>query len=507
MTPLPRPAARRLGELVPELRRSADCVVGGLTLDSRRVEPGDLFMAVVGAAADGRDFVDDAIGRGAAAVLTEAAADGEATVGERAGVPVVALPELRARVGEIAAAFFDRPGGALRVLGVTGTNGKTSCTHYLAQALEALGHRTGVCGTLGNGFLEELTITGLTTADPVTVQTSLAGLRDAGAEFVAMEVSSHALAQDRVNGVGFEGALFTNLTRDHLDYHGDMAGYAEAKRRLFLAPALSVAAINVDDAWGRHLAGSIPAVVDCIGYGLRCPDAEVTATEVELTPQGLAARVRSPWGEAALQCSLLGEFSLANVLGVIGLLGGMGLPFDEVVAACGGLTSVPGRMERFEHPDGYAIVVDYAHTPDALAKVLAVLREHFPGKLACVFGCGGERDRGKRPEMGRVAAELADRVVLSDDNPRGEDGDRIIEDIRCGMSGKAEVRVERHRERAIADTCRGARAGDVVLLAGKGHEDYQQRADGRVPYSDIDVVGRLIASGGCDGEGPLCCSG
>lgn len=463
--------------------------VQGIMLDSRRIRPGEMFLALAGVLHDGRTFIAEAVARGAAVVCV----DGPVTAADRAaagGVPILGIEDLAAVAGRLAAAYYDDPSRALKVLGVTGTNGKTSCSHHLAEMLQRLGDCAGICGTLGNGFPGQLRRTGLTTADAVSLQRTLAWMRDAGANWVAMEVSSHALDQHRVAGITFSGALFTNLSRDHLDYHGSMAAYAESKRQLFLTPGLDVAVINRDDPYGCVLIDRVPTPLDVLDFSLRDSAAAVHLSAFERDDRGAHASVVSPWGRGELHTRLIGDFAVSNLLGCITLLGGLGLPFAEVLAAAD-VTPVSGRMQPFTHPDGITLVVDYAHTPDALAKALAALREYFSGKVLCVFGCGGERDPGKRAEMGREAVAAAGFVVITDDNPRGEDGDAIIRDILSGVPAGSKVAVERNRRRAIELALSEALPGDVVLIAGKGHEDYQDGPTGRVHYSDLDTAAEL----------------
>lgn len=463
--------------------------VQGVCLDSRRVRHGEMFLALKGSHHDGRAFIGEAVARGASVICVE----GPVTTADRqaaGAIPVLGFEDLSAVAGILAGAYYDDPSRALKVLGVTGTNGKTSCTHHLAEMLERLGHQAGLCGTLGNGFPGRLRQTGLTTADAVNLQRALAWMRDAGAGWVAMEVSSHALDQERVGGIAFAGALFTNLSRDHLDYHGTMAAYAESKRRLFLSPGLDVAALNRDDPYGRVLLERVPTAVDTLDFSLHDPSATVYVESFTRDGHGTRATIVSPWGRGELRTRLLGEFALSNVLGCLTLLGGLGLSFDALLAAAD-VTPVSGRMQPFAHPKGCTLVVDYAHTPDALAQVLAALRRHFQGRVLCVFGCGGDRDAGKRPDMGRAAAAAADLVVVTDDNPRGEDGDAIVRDIRRGLPPSAEAVVERDRKQAIEFALDQARPGDVILVAGKGHEDYQEGPGGRRHYSDLETVAEL----------------
>lgn len=464
--------------------------VEGIMLDSRRIRPGEMFLALPGTAQDGRAFIAEAVARGAVAVAVDGAVS--AADREAAGtVPVLGIDDLPAVAGTLAAAYYHDPSRALRVLGVTGTNGKTSCTHHLAEMLQRLGESAAICGTLGNGFPGALRQTGLTTADAVSLQRTLAWLRDAGANWVAMEVSSHALEQDRVAGISFCGALFTNLSRDHLDYHGSMAAYGESKRRLFLSPGLDVAALNRDDAFGLALIDRVPTPLDVFDFSLQDRSAAVHVLAMERDAEGLRVQLASPWGEGALYTRLIGDFALSNLIGCVTLLAGLGLPFRQLLEVAD-VTPVSGRMQPFVHPSGVTLVVDYAHTPDALAKVLAALGRHFSGRLLCVFGCGGERDAGKRPDMGREAAAAASLLVITDDNPRREDGDAIVAGILAGVPADTAVVVERNRRRAIELALAEAAPGDVVLIAGKGHEDYQEGPQGRMPYSDLATAAELI---------------
>lgn len=473
-----------LADLAP-VPATADRELSGLALDSRELHPGDLFIALPGTATDGRRFVADAVRRGAVAVLAE----GQGWQPPRLPVPVVPVHGLRAVVGKIADRFYGSPSRELRVIGVTGTNGKSTCTHLLAQALAGLPTRCAVIGTLGTGFPEALVPSVTTTPDAVSVHGLLAKFLQAGAAQVCMEVSSHALEQDRVAGVRFEIALLTNLSRDHLDYHGEMRRYAETKARLFDFPGLRCAILNRDDELGRALIERLRGRVRTLTFGMDAGD--VRARAVRTLPEGLELHALTPAGELALRCPLYGRFNAANLLAVLACLLALGVGLETAGARLRALRPVIGRVERFGG-DGRLplVVVDYAHTPDALEQVLQALREHVQGRLICVFGCGGERDRGKRPEMGAVAERLADVVLLTDDNPRGEDGDRIIADILAGMRRPA--RVLRDRASAIRTALAEADARDVVLLAGKGHEDYQCVGSERLPYSDRDTVRRLL---------------
>ena len=451
-----------------------------LVSDSRRAEPGTAFFAYPGEKSDGRRFIADAVQRGASAVVWE-----EQDFQWRAEwrVPNVPVGQLKQRASELAGAFYGEPSRELWMCGVTGTNGKTSCSQWIAAALTSAGWKSGVIGTLGNGFPGTLDDAGNTTPDALELQARLARFRQEGARAVAMEVSSHGLVQGRVNGVHFACALFTNLSQDHLDYHGSMAAYAEAKARLFETPGLKTAVLNLDDAEGAKLAHRLRGRVRTVGYSLQPIAAGVVDEALSLDP---ALQISSPWGAARLVSRPVGRFNLSNVLGVIGCLIAHGVAFHEALALVAELPPVPGRMERIsEHP---LVVVDYAHTPDALEKVLGTLlplaRERG-GKLVVVFGAGGDRDPTKRPLMG-AAASFADRVIITSDNPRSEDPERIIDAIAAGIRGAS--RREPDRRRAIEAAVRGAAAEDVVLIAGKGHESYQEIAGRRLPFSDPAVA-------------------
>ena len=466
--------------------------IGGLALDSRQVAFGDLFFALEGHQAHGRQFIDQAIERGSAVVLQEAA---WVKKEQRSGVPVISVPELRFKLGAIAERWFDNPAQAMTVVGVTGTNGKTSVSHFIAQALRVDGP-CGVIGTLGygligNGLFSDLQPSTHTTPDAITLHGLLADMHDAGAQQAVMEVSSHALEQGRVAGVAFDVAVFTNLSHEHLDYHGDMASYGRAKRRLFETPGLRYAVINLDDDYGQSLLASMPGAVGTVSYGFddsRLPPSLLGA-DLQLDSQGLRLSIESDWGHGELSVPLLGRFNAENLLAAFAALLACGLSFDEALARLSRVQPVPGRMQRLGGGVGEPlVVVDYAHTPDALAQVLEALRAHGAGRLTCVFGCGGERDVGKRPLMARAAEQGADRVIVTDDNPRGEDPDVIIADIFSGFDVADAVEVINDRASAIRHAVTGAGEGDVVLVAGKGHEDYQRVGEQCLPFSDTEQV-------------------
>ncbi len=505
-------SAMRLDELLKGIAapRDGGIVVAGLTQDSHAVRAGDAFVALAGAKHHGIEFAGDAAERGAVVALAEMQGPGTreqgpkadrvaASAGSRSPVhgPVVWIENLRAHLGEIAARFYGDPSASMMLVGVTGTNGKTSTVQLLAQAFTRLGRRAATIGTLGAGLHDHLHAGERTTPDVIRVHGLLAEFRDAGATHVAMEVSSHALDQHRVDGVHFDVAVFTNLTRDHLDYHHTMEAYGAAKARLFAVPGLRAAVINVDDAFGRELAGKLPASVRQLRCALDAGDAELRARNVHTHSDGIDFELVTPWGSGTVRSRLLGRFNVANLLAVAGVLGALEVPFAQLMAALAALQPVAGRMSRIGGGTLPLVVVDYSHTPDALEQALLTLRAHCEGKLVCVFGCGGERDAGKRPEMGAIAERLADVAIVTDDNPRGEDGDAIVAQILAGMHSPDRATVERDRARAIGRALARASAGDVVLLAGKGHEAYQECAGIKRPFDDLQVARAALEARPC----------
>lgn len=487
---------KSLRDLLAGIAPAGDIRVSGLTLDSRRVRAGDAFIALQGASAHGITFAPAALAQGASAVIAEGPASAVSTPTAK-HAPTIWIDNLRDQVGEIAARFFERPSAALHVIGVTGTNGKTSIVQLLAAALQSLGARAATIGTLGAGLVGAIEAGERTTPDVVSVQALLAQFRDAGANHVAMEVSSHALDQGRVNAVDFEVAVFTNLTRDHLDYHGTMAAYGAAKAKLFAWPGLRSAVINADDAFGRELLAHLPQVASALRYGIEAEDVDIRAADVRTSDAGLHFTLRTPWGEGKIESPLLGRFNVGNLLAVAGCLGVLGYTFVQIHNALMDLRPIAGRMNRIGGGAAPLVVIDYAHTPDALEQALTSLRAHCAGRLFCVFGCGGERDAGKRPQMGAIAEALADRLFVTDDNPRGEDGDAIVAQIVAGLKRPQRAAVQRDRAAAIALALGEARAGDAVLIAGKGHEPYQEIAGRKLPFDDLDVARHALEARAC----------
>jgi len=461
-----------------------------LTTDSRQVQAGDTFLAYPGEKLDGRKFIAQAVAGGATSVLWESEGF---SWNDEWQVANLGIKGLRDKIGELASHIYGRPSQKLWVIGVTGTNGKTSCSHWIAQCLTQLGRKTAVVGTLGNGFLGALEPTLNATPDALLLQAQMAKFVEQGAECVAMEVSSHSLVQGRVNGVKFDIALFTNLSRDHLDYHGNMEAYGAAKARLFHWPSLQYAIINIDDRFGAELAaGLTESPVKVLGYGLG--KGEISGHQLNLSKRGLTLEIVTRWGTATLQSRMLGAFNASNLLGVLATLLASAVPLSEAVSMLGQVYAVRGRLQVLSEKGKPIVVVDYAHTPDALEKVLLTLREILnlgsTAKLVCVFGCGGERDRGKRPLMGAVASRLADLSIVTSDNPRGEAPSVIIEDIVSGM--QPNYRVVEDRTSAIYQAIAAANEHDVVLIAGKGHEMYQEINGVKLPFNDVEVANSAL---------------
>lgn len=467
-----------------------------MTVDSRAVRPGDTFVAYPGESRDGRDYIAQAVQNGAGSVLWDA--DGFVW-SRRWRVPNLGITQLRSNAGVIASEIYGKPSARVWTVGITGTNGKTSCSQWIAQALTRVRRKCAVIGTLGSGFPGRLDAHANTTPDAVSLHARMRSFVRSGAQAVCMEASSHGLAQDRLAGVEFDVAMLTNLTRDHLDYHGTMRRYKAAKARLFRWPSLSQAVVNVDDAFGRELAQNWKHRRSAmLGYGFARRNARLRGPCVEgcnlrLGLDGISFDIASPWGRATLESPLIGRFNAANLLGSLATLLASDVSLEQSVAALQKVAPVPGRTERYGGDRTPLVIVDYAHTPDALEKVLESLRAAAGSKarLICVFGCGGDRDRGKRPLMGEVAARHADQLIITSDNPRSEDPLEIIAQIAKGVRCKHEQIVDRRE--AVSKAIAEARRGDIVLVAGKGHEQYQEIRGVRRRYSDASVVRAALA--------------
>jgi len=479
--------------------RLVEAQVSGLAIDSRSVRCGDLFLACQGLQVHGLAHVDQAIRQGAVAVVWEPVPDARiADIADSLPVPSAAIAGLSQKLGVIADRFYAHPSRALQVIGVTGTDGKTSVAHFIAQALSVGKQSCGLLGTLGYGVYGALQVPTHTTPDALRLQAEFAAFRDSGVRQVAMEVSSHALHQYRTAAVAFDTAVLTHLSRDHLDYHGSIEAYAEAKRRLFQTPELSCAVLNVRDDFGRRLASELQGRLRVIAYQSQ-PDGSarnyadwLELAGVRALDQGIALQLESSWGKTAFEVPLLGSFNAENLLAALGALLASGLPLQMAVQRLSRVKTVPGRMELFTRHGVARVVVDYAHTPHALKTVLQALRPHCSGELVCVFGAGGDRDQGKRPLMGALAERYADRVVLTSDNPRHENPDSILDQINRGFQQPQRALRIVDRAEAIEAAVRDAAADDLVLVAGKGHEDYQQRGSARLPFSDRSWVQQVL---------------
>jgi UDP-N-acetylmuramoyl-L-alanyl-D-glutamate--2,6-diaminopimelate ligase len=466
----------------------ANTMIGGLQLDSRRVRPGDLFVAMPGEIHDGRQFIEQAVANGASAVLAEAPVFGFV---DEIPVPLVELPDLRFEVGVLAARFYRHPSERMHVVGITGTNGKTTTSRIIGQLTRALGKPCGVIGTLGATLGDEVSAGDNTTPDPVSLQRQLAEWLGQGVLAVSMEVSSHALVQGRVNGVAFESAIYTNLSHDHLDYHGNMEAYGRAKLRLFAHDSLRRAIINADDPFAPRVREVVEEGVEVLTYSATGGAADVRVENAEFDGNGVRGELHTPWGKATFTSPLVGDFNLANLAAAVATLVLSGEDLASVLAAAVDLTPVSGRMQAIPNTLDVQVIVDYAHTPQALEQVLQALRPHVHGALITVFGCGGDRDREKRQIMGRIACAMSDRVVVTSDNPRTESPGKIMQDIEAGCSGQY-VLIE-DRAEAIAAAVASAGPGDCVVIAGKGHEDYQLVDGTRLHFSDAEQATDALA--------------
>jgi len=466
--------------------------VTAVVSDSRQVRPGSVFVAVPGMHADGWSFVEEAAGRGAVAIVSEHSGNGGKNVCK------VRVGDAREALARLSSAFHGRPADTLRMIGITGTNGKTTTAYMVRDALRADGRNPGLISTVEYEIGARVIPAARTTPEPSVLQSALAEMVHVGCRDCVMEVSSHALAQQRTAGIDFDIAVFTNLTRDHLDYHGTMAEYFEAKMLLFRdlgkGSKKAVAVANVDDEWGRKLVNRIGGDAELFTYGMD-REATVQAHEIELTPHGSTFRVVSPWGETSVSSALLGRYNISNMLAAIAACGAGGMALEFVAGVLSGITAVRGRLEEIRTRQGFQVFVDYAHTDDALEHVLTTLREITRNRLLLVFGCGGNRDTSKRPTMGEIASKLADHSILTSDNPRNEDPAEIIEQIRNGFGQADNYEIIEDRGEAIRKALSEAGDGDVVLVAGKGHESFQEFANTTVSFDDRQVVREAVGAG------------
>lgn len=468
-----------------------DRLLTGISMDSREVQSGSVFLSLAKTPTQRLKYLQQALKSGAEVVLMDSATAPDADeikAVSAANAVLLRVPDLGEQASLLAARFYQQPSQAMTIIAVTGTNGKTSVSQFIAAIYQQLGVSCGVMGTLGVGTAEQLHDTGMTTPDPVRVQAMLATMRDAGVEAVALEASSHALSQGRLNAVAVDIAVFTNLSHDHLDYHGTMQAYGEAKARLLRFPTLKAAVINVDDDFGRQLSASLENTVKPASYSLTERSAAFYAQDIDYQSDGMRFTFAMHDKCEKVQTALFGRFNISNLLAAAGAVICAGGDSSRVIEALSACQPVTGRMQQVRPGSQPAVIVDYAHTPDALKQALTVCREHKTAvaELWCVFGCGGDRDQGKRPLMGQIASALAERVVLTDDNPRHEQSEKIIEDIAMGCSDGAEVVIRPSRREAIEFSILQAASQDLVLIAGKGHENYQQIGDQKMPFSDIE---------------------
>ncbi|SJZ44955.1 UDP-N-acetylmuramoylalanyl-D-glutamate--2,6-diaminopimelate ligase [Oceanospirillum multiglobuliferum] len=487
-----RKVLEQLSQCFPELplalAGALDNKTFSLQLDSRLVQAGDLFIALRGSQQDGRNFISAAITKGASIVLVEADQDHfELQTFAEQQIPVIELKTLRSRLGAWLAASTGL--GATHgscLIGVTGTNGKTSVTHYLAQLLDAVQKPCAVIGTVGIGAIHQLQTASHTTPDLISLHAVLAKLQQDGFVYQAMEVSSHALDQQRIAGVPFSIAIFTNLSRDHLDYHGDMDSYGAAKLKLFQCTDLALSVLNLDDAFTATILEHQQAK-NCVTYSLYNTEADLYCESVQALPEGFLLQLAGRWGEHALRLPLFGEFNIANVLAALAALLGSGFSLEQLLPIAAQLKPVAGRMQLLSQPDVAKVVIDYAHTPDALNNALQAVKAHLKGRLICVFGCGGDRDRGKRPLMAQAAEQHANQIWVTSDNPRTESPEQIVQEILSGFSPNSAllVHIEVDRALAIQQAITGAAVEDVVLIAGKGHENYQEIQSVRHYFDDV----------------------
>lgn len=486
-----------LSNLPPAIQR---LTLQQMRLDSRQIAVGDVFVALIGHKQDGRRFISTAITAGAKAVLADSDTPAQHLhIDWQQDVPIIFVYQLSKILSEIAGKFYADPSQQLTLVGVTGTNGKSTIVNLLAQWTTLLGKCSAVMGTIGNGLCGQLQGAENTTGSAVDIQSNLADFVKKGAEFVAMEVSSHGLVQGRVETLQFDVVIFTNLSRDHLDYHQNMHAYAAAKKRLFTELCSKNQVINVDDPIGREWLREMPTAIAVSAMGQLETDIRIesrkwlVATNVIYSEQGACIQIESSWGNAVLESHLIGEFNVSNLLLALASLLSLGYEFQALIATISQLSGVCGRMEKFTAKQKPMVLVDYAHTPDALEKALQASRLHCTGKLWCVFGCGGDRDRGKRPLMAQIAEQYADKVVLTDDNPRTEDPVRIMHDLQQGITQTDKVVIEHNRQQALSYCIENADINDVVLVAGKGHEDYQIIGTEKYHFSDREIVTELLS--------------
>jgi UDP-N-acetylmuramoyl-L-alanyl-D-glutamate--2,6-diaminopimelate ligase len=469
-----------------------EIIIQSLQVDSRKVNRGDLFIAVPGSTSDGRQYISQAIDNGAMAVFAEIPYSNKSNIDS--DVPIVCIEELTKKIGIIAKYFYNNIG--LNIIGVTGTNGKSTVCYYIAEILKGLSCSCATIGTLGIGINNKYIATEHTTPDPIELQKNLSYIRDKKTCNIAMEVSSHALIQHRASGVDFKTAVFTNLTQDHLDYHKNISSYWQAKLKLFLEYSVDNVIINLDDPYGRQLVELLPTHINVIGYSLekyrKFTDNIIRAYDFKYDLQGTSVTIKSKYGEMELTIPVFGDFNLSNILAAFAAVLTFGYSFEEILSVLPEVSAVPGRMQYIRNDLKPLVVVDYAHTPDAIDRTLATLKKYCKGKLWCVFGCGGDRDKDKRPAMLERAICYSDYIILTQDNPRTEDPNKITEDILKNNSNFNNIIVELDRFTAIKIAIDKAKEKDIILVAGRGHEEHQIIGKEKIPFSDVKVVEELL---------------
>lgn len=484
-----------------------DFTVNGLTQNSKHLQRGDVFVALVGAHVDGRNYISDALNKGAIAILAEGQGKDSFSFPQNTKAPIIYIDNLDKKLDELASRFYGHPSQQFKeIIGVTGTNGKTTTCYLLSQALSKLAMPCGFIGTLGTGFVPTLNASAYTTPEPIMLQKTMQQLLTQGAKALCMEVSSHGLMQSRVMSVQFTSAHFTNLTQDHLDYHGTMQAYGKAKQKLFEFQSLQRVIVNKDDPFSDKMLQALHKDIPVAAYTLQAKITSpsrikpslfspITLTKLALDQKGINAMVDSPWGQGKLHSTLLGKFNVSNLLAVLAELCLQGFDFKDALDAISCAQAAPGRMQKIGTVRTPQVIIDYAHTPDALENALKAARLHCQRRLWCVFGCGGDRDKDKRAKMGNIGATLADKMIITNDNPRTESPAKIIEDILQGVKAEfgEKVIVKEDRQEAIAYAISHALAVDTILVAGKGHENYQIIQDKVYPFSDAQVVKTLLS--------------
>ncbi|MFK8067633.1 MAG: UDP-N-acetylmuramoyl-L-alanyl-D-glutamate--2,6-diaminopimelate ligase [Gammaproteobacteria bacterium] len=493
---------------IAKLDSEQNVLITGLELDSRKVKPGNVFFALNGTASNGLDFINDAISKGAIAIFVDS--NDADLVKDQISANIIFVGNLISKVGLISHRYFGNSTDEMKVFGVTGTNGKTSVSHFIGQAIDQIsGARTsGVIGTLGNGFLGEFVSSGMTTPDVISLHKSLSRLNDYGAKATVIEASSHGLSQQRLNGVKFNVAVFTNLTRDHLDYHGNMKAYGDAKLCLFKSQNLQAAVVNLDDPFSEQILDTLTQdqlnKIEIIGFTFsekNYPEINtIRCKKLDISVEGLEIEIDTPQGTGVIKTDLLGRFNASNLLAALGSLLAAGYEFKAAIKALSEVTGVPGRMEAFIQKSQPAVVVDFAHTPDGLESALSTLKELCVGKLWCVFGCGGDRDKGKRSLMGKVAEKLSDSIIITNDNPRSEDPEMIADQILAGIKNSDRANVIFDRKQAIEFAINSVQQNDIVLIAGKGHEEWQEVNGQRFPFNDRNIVLNILNTQQAEGD-------